>query len=94
LASGLINLAQTRSFNISINQITATSDLNSIGYSFVVPVTSNTPGVEYYETQNGFQQYIRIDAPTRQLDIVVYDDNHEILPLYSNWYMMLQPMDD
>jgi hypothetical protein len=93
-ASGLINLAQTRSFNISVNNITATSDLNRIGYSFVVPVTSNTPGVEYYETQAGFQQYIRIDSPTRTLDIVVYDDNNDILPLYSNWYMILQPMDD
>lgn len=92
VGSGLLNLAQTRSFNISVNSITTTCDLNGVGYSFVIPVTSNTPGVQYYEAPLGFEQVINIDAPTRQLEIVVFDDNYEVMPLYAEWYMMLQPL--
>ena len=94
LASGLLNLSQTRSFNISVNSITTTCDLNGVGYSFVIPVTANTPGIEYYEAPLGYEQTIYIEAPTRQLDIAVFDDNYEILPLYAEWYMTLQPLSD
>lgn len=90
LSVGILNLAQTKTFNISINSATSTNDLNSRGYSFVVPCTSNTPSIEYYETQPGYMQSIQIDSPVRQLDITVYDDNHVILPLFSDWYMILQ----
>ena len=92
--ANLVNLAQNRSFNISINAVTATSDLNGVGYSYVVPITSNTPGVQYYESPNCFHQVISIDKPTRQLDITVYDDNYEILSMYSDWYMILTALDD
>ena len=90
IAPTMLYLAQTRSFNISVNGYSSTFDVTGRGYTYVLPVTSNTPGIEYYEAPESYQQEMMIDSPTRSLNIAVYDDFNNILPIQSDWYMILE----
>lgn len=90
-ASGIVNVAQTKSFNISVNNYVSTSTLDGIGYSFVIPVTAASLSFSLYEPLQHYPQSIYIDSPTQQLDIGVYDDNHQLMQVFSDFYMILQP---
>ena len=88
--SGLVNVSQTRSFNISINNCVNISNLNGAGYSFIIPVTGFTPSIQLYEPSTNFKQSFNIDSPCQTLNIAVYDDNHRLLTMYSDFYMILE----
>ena len=90
-SQGMINLSQIRSFNISINNINRVSNLNGIGYTFVIPVTNNIPSLMLYEPPPNYEQFICFDSPTQTLNISIYDDNHNLLQCFSDFYMILQP---
>lgn len=85
----MVNVSQTRSFNISINNYASTMNLNGNGYSFVIPIQVVTPAISYYEPPVNFEQSITIDYPTQTLNIAVYDDNHKLLQCVSDWYMIV-----
>lgn len=90
LAPSMMYLSSTRSFNISVNDVSMVIDLNNQGYTFVIPITTDTPSILYYEPSVVFPQLIYFDSPVRQLDITVYDDNHRLLPMNNDFYMIWQ----
>lgn len=90
--TGMLNLSQIRSFNISINNINRVSSLNGNGYTLIVPVTGTTPNIMTYEPATNFEQFFYIDQPTQTLNISVYDDYHNLLQCSSDFYMILQPV--
>ena len=89
-ASNIVNISQTRSFNISINNYSNINGLNGNGYTFVIPVTGTTPSLMSYEPTQWFNQSFVVDSPTQTLDIAVYDDNHVLLNCFSDFYMILE----
>jgi hypothetical protein len=90
LAPSICNLAQIRSFNISINNIPGMMDLSSRGnYSFIIPVTVNQLSIQVYEPISFFQT-ITFDTATRDLAITIYDDNHQVIALQDDYFLVLQ----
>jgi V8-like Glu-specific endopeptidase len=89
-ATNIINLASIRSLNFDFNGFSSVSDTTGRSYSLVIPITTNTPGVQYYEPTETFPQVINFDIPTRNLSISVRDDDHNVIPLQSDWFMIIQ----
>jgi hypothetical protein len=90
LAPSICNLAQIRSFNININNIPGMMDLSSRGnYTFMIPVSVNQLSILVYEPYTFFQS-ITFDTPTRDLTITIYDDNHNIITLQDDFFIILQ----
>jgi hypothetical protein len=90
LAPAICNLAQIRSFNININNVPGIIDLSSRGnYTFMIPVTVNQLSIQIYEPRTFFQS-ITFDTPTRDLTITIYDDNHNIITLQDDFFIILQ----
>ena len=93
-ATNYPNLATVRSLNININNIGCVSDmLNSNNSTVCVPMLQNPPGgVGYWEPSLAFPQVFQFDTPTRVLKISVLDDKQALLPLQSEWHMIVQKL--
>jgi hypothetical protein len=90
LAPFICNLATIRSFNISINNIPGMMDLSGRGnYTFMIPVTVNQLSILVHEPVTFFQSIV-FDTPTRDLTITIYDDNHNIITLQDDFFIILQ----
>ena len=86
--SGFVNFS-TRSFafNILVNNFVTFEDNKSNGYTFRIPITSNTLGYTSYEP-NTFVQTVQIPHQINRLDIKMFDDEHNPIDLnYIDWYM-------
>jgi hypothetical protein len=89
--SGFVNFS-TNSFayNILLNNYVTYEDNKSNGYTFRVPITSNSLGYTTYEPQS-WTQVVEIPRQLNQLDIKVYDDQHNIVDLnLIDWYIHLR----
>ncbi len=93
-ANNYPNLASVRSLNININNIGCVSDmLNSNNSTVCVPILQNPPsGIGYWEPPPTFPQVFQFDTPTRVLKISVLDDKQALLPLQSEWHMIVQKL--
>ena len=90
-ATNMLNLSQTRSFNITINGISnVTTGDGDDDYTFIIPIISNVPSIMMYEPAVNFEQSMLIERPTQSLQISVYDDNHNLCQMSSDFYMILE----
>ena len=91
-AASYPNLSTVRSLNININNIGCVSDLlNDNNSTVCVPILQNLPsGIGYWEPPITFPQVFRFESPTKVLKVSVLDDKQSLLPLQSEWHMMIQ----
>lgn len=86
------NLAQIRSFNISINGLSSIRSLSGqSAYSFILPITVATPSILSYEPIS-FVQSINFERATRDISLTVYDDNQNIIQLQEDFFIILRPV--
>lgn len=92
ISDTMANLAQIKTFNISINGLSTVASLSgSTTYSFVIPITTATPSILTYEP-NTFIQCINFERPTRDIKLTVYDDNNNIIQLQEDFFIILKCM--
>jgi len=88
------NLCTVRSLNLNINNIGGVSDmLNSSNCTICVPILQNQPGgIGYWEPSVNFPQVFKFDSPTKVLKIRVLDDRQQVVPLQSEWHMIVEKL--
>lgn len=88
------NLSTVRSLNLNINNIGGVSDmLNSSNCTICVPILQNQPGgIGYWEPSENFPQVFKFDSPTKVLRISVLDDRQKVVPLQSEWHMIVEKL--
>lgn len=90
MSDSMANLAQIKTFNISINGLSSVVSMSGrISYSFVIPITTATPSILSYEP-NTFIQTITFERPTKDITISVYDDNNNIIQLQEDFFIILK----
>lgn len=82
-----LNLSTTLCYNIDINHSIGTITTTTTSTSFVIPaLQASVPSEFYFQVPLQMPQGIEFQA-TKTLVIGIYDDQHRILNLTSNWYM-------
>ena len=88
--SGFVNFS-TNSFgyNVLLNNFVSYEDNKSNGYTFRIPITSNSLGYTSYEP-NGWVQSVEIPRPLNRLEVKIFDDDHNLVDLnLVDWYIYL-----
>jgi hypothetical protein len=88
--SSIINLQSTLAFNIVINDQYNISDLTgNCAATFIVPVAANSLNYAVYEPRANFEQSFVVES-ANQLKVRVFDDRNQLVPLTTDWFMILQ----
>ncbi len=92
ISDQMANLAQIKSFNININGLSSIVSLSGqSAYSFILPITVATPSILTYEPSS-FIQAITFERPVRDISLTVYDDNHNVIQLQEDFFIVLKPL--
>lgn len=92
ISDTMANLAQVKSFNMNINGLSSVISLSGqSAYSFILPITVATPSILIHEPST-FIQTITFERPTRDILLTMYDDNHNVIQLQEDFFIVLKPM--
>ena len=89
--SGFVNFS-TNSFayNLLLNNYVTYEDNRNNGYTFRIPITSNTLGYTTYEP-NAWVQSVDVPHQLNRLEAKLYDDHHNLVDLnLVDWYIYLR----